>query len=112
MWETVAGLQHKVLQVFDYMVPRRGLEPPRGCPHMDLNHARLPIPPPRHERHPVSTGADQNSIARPSVNDRVSPLDYAELNKENFERQRAPTTASLRLADYRRGSLKQWSYID
>lgn len=31
------------------MVPRRGLEPPRGCPHMDLNHARLPIPPPRHE---------------------------------------------------------------
>src|SRR4051794_18427029 len=20
----------------------RGLEPPRGCPHMDLNHARLP----------------------------------------------------------------------
>lgn len=22
-----------------------GLEPARSCPHMDLNHARLPIPP-------------------------------------------------------------------
>jgi hypothetical protein len=29
------------------MVPRRGLEPPPGFPDMDLNHARLPIPPPR-----------------------------------------------------------------
>ena len=23
----------------------RGLEPPRGCPHTDLNRARLPVPP-------------------------------------------------------------------
>lgn len=27
------------------MVRMRGLEPPRDCSHMDLNHARLPIPP-------------------------------------------------------------------
>src|SRR5206468_11857221 len=27
------------------MVRMRGLEPPRGCPHGDLNAARLPIPP-------------------------------------------------------------------
>ena len=27
------------------MVPKRGLEPPPGFPDMDLNHARLPIPP-------------------------------------------------------------------
>ena len=26
-------------------VRKRGLEPPRPCGHMDLNHARLPIPP-------------------------------------------------------------------
>ena len=26
-------------------VRMRGLEPPRGCPHTDLNRARLPIPP-------------------------------------------------------------------
>ena len=31
------------------MVPRRGLEPPRPYGHMHLKHARLPIPPPRHE---------------------------------------------------------------
>ena len=31
------------------MVPRRGLEPPRGCPHWHLKPARLPIPPPRQE---------------------------------------------------------------
>ena len=29
----------------------RGPEPPRGCPHMALNHARLPVPPhPRGKR--------------------------------------------------------------
>ncbi len=28
------------------VVPRRGLEPPPTCVDMDLNHARLPIPPP------------------------------------------------------------------
>ena len=27
------------------MVPKRRLELPRGYPHMNLNHARLPIPP-------------------------------------------------------------------
>src|SRR5690348_3351492 len=27
------------------MVPKKGLEPPRPCGHMDLNHARLPVPP-------------------------------------------------------------------
>ena len=34
----------------------RGLEPPRGCPHTDLNRARLPIPPhPRYETDSVAT---------------------------------------------------------
>ena len=27
------------------MVRTRGIEPPRPCGHMNLNHARLPIPP-------------------------------------------------------------------
>ncbi|MDF3055397.1 MAG: hypothetical protein K0Q74_1304 [Gammaproteobacteria bacterium] len=31
------------------MVPRRGLEPPRGCPHKHLKLACLPIPPSRHK---------------------------------------------------------------
>src|SRR5262245_40561454 len=30
-------------------MPKRGLEPPRGDPHMTLNHARLPIPPLRQQ---------------------------------------------------------------
>ena len=30
------------------VVPKRGLEPPHPCEYMDLNHARLPIPPLRH----------------------------------------------------------------
>jgi hypothetical protein len=29
-------------------VPKKGLEPPHPCGYMDLNHARLPIPPLRH----------------------------------------------------------------
>jgi hypothetical protein len=33
---------------FKYLVPKRGLEPPHPCEYMDLNHARLPIPPLRH----------------------------------------------------------------
>jgi hypothetical protein len=31
------------------MVPKKGLEPPHPCEYMDLNHARLPIPPLRPE---------------------------------------------------------------
>src|SRR3954447_18448683 len=34
----------------------RGLEPPRGFPHTDLNRARLPIPP-----HPRGAGADDSN---------------------------------------------------
>ena len=31
------------------LVPKKGLEPPHPCEYVDLNHARLPIPPLRHE---------------------------------------------------------------
>ena len=30
-------------------MPKKGLEPPHPCEYVDLNHARLPIPPLRHE---------------------------------------------------------------
>src|ERR1035441_8778192 len=30
------------------LVPKKGLEPPHPCEYVDLNHARLPIPPLRH----------------------------------------------------------------
>ena len=32
-----------------FLMPERGFEPPRPCGHMNLNHARLPIPPLRLE---------------------------------------------------------------
>ena len=34
------------------MVPKKGLEPPHPCGYMDLNHARLPIPPLRRGKLP------------------------------------------------------------
>jgi hypothetical protein len=37
-----------VVEIF--LVPKKGLEPPHPCEYMDLNHARLPIPPLRHDR--------------------------------------------------------------
>ena len=30
---------------FRYLVPKKGLEPSHPCEYVDLNHARLPIPP-------------------------------------------------------------------
>ena len=42
------------------LVPKKGLEPPRPCGHMDLNHARLPIPPLRQS---VSRGRTAPRIA-------------------------------------------------
>ena len=36
------------LGICKQLVPKKGLEPPHPCGYMDLNHARLPIPPLRH----------------------------------------------------------------
>ena len=33
------------LGAYKRLVPSKGLEPPHPCEYMDLNHARLPIPP-------------------------------------------------------------------
>jgi hypothetical protein len=40
-------LQGKLLELMamKILVPKKGLEPPHPCGYMDLNHARLPIPP-------------------------------------------------------------------
>src|SRR5438445_696847 len=40
----------------------RGLEPPRGRPHTDLNRARLPIPP-----HPRGTAVYRRSVLTPAA---------------------------------------------
>ena len=35
----------KTSNPWKHLVPSKGLEPPHRCRYMDLNHARLPIPP-------------------------------------------------------------------
>jgi hypothetical protein len=41
------GIQNGPIQKYlsINLVPKKGLEPPHPCGYMDLNHARLPIPP-------------------------------------------------------------------
>src|SRR5918992_3789723 len=46
------------------VVPREGLEPTRPCGHMVLNHARLPIPPPRHARTRTEVRVRRSMIPR------------------------------------------------
>src|SRR5580700_3909665 len=41
------------------LVRMRGLEPPHPCEYMDLNHARLPIPP--HPHIPLTTTSFQTA---------------------------------------------------
>lgn len=52
-WETWGPLRMELIWAF--VVPKRGLEPPHPCEYMDLNHARLPIPPLRHVSRLVRT---------------------------------------------------------
>ena len=44
------------------LVPKKGLEPPHPCEYVDLNHARLPIPPLRHMRNAQAGCAEQAAI--------------------------------------------------
>ena len=45
-------------------VPLEGVEPPLTCVNMDLNHARLPIPP---QRPVVNTAMMSNRGAKPQA---------------------------------------------
>ena len=44
-----SGHHDDKLSIGKKLVPKKGLEPPHPCEYMDLNHARLPIPPLRHD---------------------------------------------------------------
>src|SRR5439155_26866020 len=59
----------------------RGLEPPRGCPHTDLNRARLPIPPhPRGKRDSVAPGLARTETGAASAARAIVPfLDDGEI---------------------------------
>ena len=47
--KTDLAVRYKLL-ILKVLVPKKGLEPPHPCEYVDLNHARLPIPPLRHKR--------------------------------------------------------------
>ena len=49
------------------MVPSKGLEPPHPCEYMDLNHARLPIPPRWQYEPQCSGGLKAAESGRPTV---------------------------------------------
>ena len=49
------------------LVPKKGLEPSHPCEYVDLNHARLPIPPLRHKRHSSSGGGRLSRLSIPKA---------------------------------------------
>jgi uncharacterized protein len=52
----------------EVLVPKKGLEPPHPCEYMDLNHARLPIPPLRHGKAASETrSSEASSVYRSSL---------------------------------------------
>jgi hypothetical protein len=44
------------------LVPKKGLEPPHPCEYVDLNHARLPIPPLRHATLPAKSAETSTNL--------------------------------------------------
>jgi hypothetical protein len=72
------------------MVPKKGLEPPHPCGYMDLNHARLPIPPLRRQ----ILGGDLK-IARQEETEIIFLPGYCQLsNAQSVQTRRAPETKS------------------
>ncbi len=58
------------------MVPKKGLEPPLPCENMDLNHARLPVPPLRHIGLPADSPAVVQTIILQAVSLVSNPAYY------------------------------------
>src|SRR5689334_8462511 len=69
------------------MVPKKGLEPPHPCEYMDLNHARLPIPPLRHYVAPDQTRR---------CDGKYSSILKGLLNVSNPGRRQSPGSAALK----------------
>ena len=85
------------------LVPKRGLEPPHPCEYMDLNHARLPIPPFRHTscvHNTASRGFGSHELLqdcrhRPAVsNGTLSSLRQAPASQAVYSVTRQPASHS------------------
>ena len=70
------------------LVPKKGLEPPHPCEYMDLNHARLPIPPLRHLGCTVTANAVQMKGATVFI---LSKIPRAHEHRPGYERIRDRT---------------------
>ena len=81
------------------LVPKKGLEPPHPCGYMDLNHARLPIPPLRLGT--ASAVASQGYLQRRSTSTILQTLARLsnQRSRDSAERQTAmvPTEEVTRL---------------
>jgi hypothetical protein len=76
------------------LVPKKGLEPPHPCEYMDLNHARLPIPPLRHCLHVANPQAGHSSRELPVFQTpcplSIAPrLSYTETVSDRHTRRKA-----------------------
>jgi hypothetical protein len=75
------------------MVRARGLEPPQDCSHMDLNHARLPIPPcPLKKSHKTATKTIDSG--RNPLYYRITVLEPESKNEQQRQDETAKTGQS------------------
>lgn len=82
------------------MVPKKGLEPPHPCEYVDLNHARLPIPPLRHD---LLLAVIPSKAAYPILLSQASMSNLAAKNspsarKLNLNLKTNPLTSNVRMA--------------
>src|ERR1700744_2039087 len=81
------------------LVPKKGLEPPHPCEYMDLNHARLPIPPLR-----LKTAPDKP----PALDGKYSSILKGLLNVSNPPASKESSTPAPDLQSDRQDAPAQW----
>ncbi len=69
-------------------MPKKGLEPPHPCEYMDLNHARLPIPPLRHLSDAQAGCAEQAAIL--SLANALCGVNFPQPNRDRGIAPRPP----------------------
>jgi hypothetical protein len=85
------------------LVPKKGLEPPHPCEYVDLNHARLPIPPLRQIRKTMGKAEphriERNYISIETNRRRIVKRDYwllarsmSRISRLIFAASRAPVS--------------------
>src|ERR1039458_4295303 len=89
------------------LVPKKGLEPPHPCEYMDLNHARLPIPPLRHGE----SGGDERHIDLPVMPFPLGLQMDCNTQLRFVESAAAKTFARIAGPSHRAANLRRWQYF-